>query len=444
VATDKQGKAAMHNLFRAALVPLSFCFALSAQAQHPGVPPASTPTSTPASAPSSAPTSAPALPPASYPSKPTFSPEELPAPPKGIVDVYTILGTNGLRFVPNLPVEAALFEAGAQSNEPEETLHAVSDSKGLARFAFTKYAPGKIIKAYTEYKGVAFESDPFELSDKTGSANLIGVFDVSNNGGQITLGSGSFLMVSFDEGIMTFLMRMIIENRSDTAFMSASGNFPIPLPKGAFGAQSADSPYYETQITGENQSEIAFNTKTKPILPGQMQVLVQFHMSPPEESSLDFDMTLPFPATMFGVQAQNDPPIGDVVVEGMPVATEVIAPKGEIQKFKGTKGPLLNKSFSVSLTGLPYGKGFENTLIYGAIFAFIAFALFLFLTVPKNEDLDPKKSKIDPQQAERERLYRELVTLEQGKQQGKVTPERYQKQREDKLKRLVTLTRLNT
>ena len=156
-------------------------------------------------------------------------------------------------------------------------------------------------------------------------------------------------------------------------------------------------------------------------------------------------MTLPFPATAFGVQAQNEPTIGSLVVAGMGEAVEVSAPKGEIQKFIGTKGPLMEKNLSVSLSGLPYGKGFEVTAVYGAIIAFIAFALFLFLSVPKNTDEpEAKKTRVDPRQAERDRLYRELVVLEQGKQQGKVTPERYQKQREDKLKRLVTLARLDS
>jgi hypothetical protein len=432
----------MHNLLRTALWPLSLCLVLSAQAQ-----PTSAPTSTPAStsAPTSTPTSTPVLPPATYPSKPTFDPAELPVPPAGVIDVYTILGTNGLRFVPELKVEAALFPGDAQTNEPEETIVVTSDAKGLARLVFTKYAPGKLVKAYTTYKGISFESDPIEIPEKTGAANLIGVFEVSNSSNQITLSNGSFLMVSFDEGILTFLMRFIIENRSDTAFISPSGNLPIMLPKGAFGAQAMESPYYETSITGENQSEIAFNTKSKPILPGQTVFVTQFHLSPPEDSSLDFDMTLPFPATSFGVQAQNEPAIGSLVVVGMEAASAVTAPKGEIRKFIGTKGPLMGKNLSVSLSGLPYGKGFQTTVVYGAIIAFIALALFLFLSVPKNtNEQEAKKNRVDPREEERERLFRELVVLEQGKQQGKVTPERYQKQREDKLKRLVILARLNS
>jgi hypothetical protein len=426
----------MHSLLRTALWPLSLCVVLSVQAQPTSVPSAT-------STPTSMPTSAPVLPPASYPSKPTFNPEELPVPPVGIIDVYTILGTNGLRFVPGLKVEAALFPS--KGNEPEETITVTSDAKGLARLAFTKYAPGKLVKAFTSYKGVSFESDPIEIPEKTGAANLIGVFEVSNSSNQITLGGGSFLMISFDEGIMTFLMRFIIENRADTAFISPNDNLPIFLPKGAFGAQAMESPYYETVINGENQSEISFNTKSKPILPGQMTFLMQFHVSPPEDSSFSFDMALPFPATSFGVQAQNEPKIGSLIVTGMGDAIEVSAPKGEIQKFIGTKGPLMDKKLSVSLSGLPYGKGFEFIVIYGGIIAFLALALFLFLSVPKNiNEAASNKSRLDPKQPERERLFRELIVLEQGKQQGKVTPERYQKQREDKLKRLVNLARLDT
>lgn len=405
--------------------------------------PQSQPESAPASVPASQPESAPASAPVSLPANP--SPEalkNLPKPPKGVVDVYVVGATGERKFLPGIEVIAVIFPAGSQGGgEPEERLSQTTDENGLARFFFQKPDPDKVVRVFARYNSVLFEGTPFALQKDTGSAVPIEVYSRSTDAKNIRLGEDSYIAIFMEEGVLSVEQMISFENQGDTTYVTKNGKLVIPLLPGAFGIRAAQNPNVAAEVEGESQNKLSLDLVSKPLLPGRTDMLIRYHLTAPEEADFSLELPLPFPAKGFLVAVHNEPPLESLTVQGFPPAKEVTPPGGGHQKFLIAQGLPASQSLFIEFKGSPYGKPVLIPAALGLAALIVVVGLWLAITLPKGAAPEAKKTSKAAMKEEKEKLFQELVGLERGRIQGKITEERYKKRREETMRKLIALSR---
>ncbi len=344
--------------------------------------------------------------------------------PNGSVSIRVIRGDMSNPVV-NHPVE---MNAAGRS----QTVN--TDSEGRAQF--DNLAPGTPVKFATDVDGQHLESQEFPIQPQGGIRMLLVAGGQPGEGaappapavpavtGTVVIGGESRIVIEPNDGTVSVYYILDIVNGT-TSPVNPAKPFAFTLPSEALGTTVIQG---SSPLASNNGRDV---TVAGPFPPGTTEVQVGAEYA---VGNGTIEIAQPFPAETQQVvviakkagdmklASPQFSRVEDTVIEGTAVVL-------------GMGGALpAGQPFSLTITGLPHHSSVPRTItlvLAGVIVLFGAWALTAS-TGDDRERMSERKRLI----AKREKLFQDLMRLEQDHRRGRIEGPRYTERREDLLQSL--------
>ncbi len=344
--------------------------------------------------------------------------------PVGTVTVRVVRGSM-TNVVPNHPVELS----GAPS-----ALEARTNEQGRAEFPGLR--PGTTVSARTTVDGEQLESQPFVVPSSGGIRVALVAGAGASSGappaaaggalspapttartpaqrGAVSLGAQSRIVIEMgDEALSVFNILEIVNTA--TAAVEPAAPLVFELPPGAVGAGALEGSGAPTSVEGTRV------TVTGPFPPGS--TLVQFGYSLPITGpTLSLEQKLPVPLAQFSMMAQK---VGDMAVRSPQIAEHRDMPV-QGQTFIVGKGPAVPAGGTIALafSGLPHQPLWPRNVGLALAVAILAGGVWGSLRTRHHTAGEADRRR--RLEARRDRLFSELVAIEEQHRAGTIDEERY-------------------
>jgi hypothetical protein len=340
----------------------------------------------------------------------TASFEALPAGKRYVVRTIAH-GTPGDGAAFDLPVKGGISVPVQIRFTEEQSLE--------ARFEGVAGGPGKIYVASVQAGGRRYLSAPVMLTDTLGAATGIFIYPqlvMSFHGGS-----------ELDDQRMFFQLQISLINPTNSPRDPGPDGLKIPLPRGFRGASVDEALASRVKVLDDGV------VWRGPLPPGQKDLVVGFSLDV-SEGRLTFDLPLPLGAW----QSQ-------IVFEDLPGVTFEVPPSARRDKRRGQGGRNFvvltdiniepGKSMVLGLSGLPQPMLWQRwapPLLGLVVLGLLGWA---GLGIVRGTRAGPAGAE-----AERERLYGELVTLEQRFADKQLDAARFERERTALIARIAALS----
>jgi hypothetical protein len=333
--------------------------------------------------------------------------------PQGHVSVRLIRGQLS-NNIPGHPVE---MHAGSK------VFTVKTDENGRADFAGV--AAGMTVHAVAVVDGERLESQEFAwpaeggirmmlvATDKTASVPAP-VFQPQT--GNVVLGDQTRIIIELgDEALQVFYL-LDIQN-SARAPVNPANAFIVAMPSGAQGTSLMGGPP-QTQVTqGERL------TVPGPFPPGQTSVQVAYSF-PYTSGNVSFSQVMPVPVASVAVLAKK---VGDMTLASPQLPT-VQEREFEGEKYILGQGPPIaaGGTLTVNISGLPHHNPAPRYIALGLVGVIFTVACWTAVRVPRTP---ADHARIKQLTSRREKIFAELLKLEQQRRAGTVDAPRYAEKR---------------
>jgi len=295
------------------------------------------------------------------------------------------------------------------------------DKRFEGRFSSIPAAPDKVYLARATSGGAVYNSPPFQLTPGKGATVAIPIFPHQDIRFHVA--------GSLDDRFMHFQGMFTVSHGSFVPYDPGPDGFLIPLPKSFVGAN-----------VPEEQSRLVKVISGRGLVwksvipPGGIQVTAAFTV-PVDEGAFDFDMDLPNGA--FNSDLRIEHTKGMQVRVGGNLAGE-IQTRADGREFYVIPDINLspNQRLLVKVSGMPHVPRWRRQArlaagVIALVFLFWALSAVLFRTRRTAEPKSPEEM--------RERLLDELADLERRKRAGQIAGPRYQRSRDQLVRKLEPL-----
>ena len=336
--------------------------------------------------------------------------------PVGTVTVRVVRGSM-TNVIPNQPVE--LSGAGAP-------LTATTNAQGRAEFPGLR--PGLTVQATTTVDGERLQSQQFTVptsggirvalvaTDPAASKDAAGgAAPAAQAGtGNVSLGDQSRFVVEMgaDEALNVFYILEVVN--SAQAPVQPAAPLVFELPADARGAGTLEGSGGQVTVAGTRVSVQG------PFAPGS--TVIQFGYSLPiAGATVSLEQKLPVELAQFSLMAQK---VGDMEVQSPQIAEHRDMPV-QAQTFIVGKGPAVPAGGTIAITfsGLPHQPVWPRNVALALAVTILAGGVWAGLRARK-----PTAGEVDRRRrldAKRDRLFTELVGLEEQHRAGTLAPDRY-------------------
>jgi hypothetical protein len=135
------------------------------------------------------------------------------------------------------PMAGVGVEIGHAAGKGIETVHAVTDDRGVAHFAELKADTTTVYAALVASNGLRIGTPTFALEAKRGAVGEIKLPGRTDSLSVLRIASSSRMLVELREEAIGVLQNLVIENTSDKIFDPGPRGLFIPLPEGFTGAE---------------------------------------------------------------------------------------------------------------------------------------------------------------------------------------------------------------
>jgi hypothetical protein len=310
-------------------------------------------------------------------------------------------------------------------------LTAKTNEQGRAEFPGLR--PGTTVKAVTTVSGERLESQPFTVPPSGGIRVALVATDAAieqraaedrqlaqapAQAGMVVFGDQSrFVIEMGDEALSVFYILEVV----NTARVAVQPTRPLlfELPDTAQGAGVLEGSGGKTTVAGTRV------TVTGPFAPGS--TLVQFGYSLPiKGATLELQQKLPVALSQFSLMAQK---VGDTEIRSPQVAEHRDMPV-QGQTFFVGKGPGLPEGGTIALTfsGLPHQPIWPRNVALALAGAILLGGLWgMRRRKPTSGEIDRRRRL----ESKRDRLFGDLVALEEQHRAQTVDAERYEARRRE-------------
>src|SRR4051812_47315821 len=335
--------------------------------------------------------------------------------PVGTVTVRVVRGSM-TNVVANQSVE--LSGAGAP-------LTATTNAQGRAEFPGLR--PGLTVQATTTVDGERLQSQQFTVPTSGGIRVALVATDPASKGstggaapppqaqtGAVVLGDQSRFVVEMgpDEALNIFYILEVVNG--GRAPVQPPEPLVFELPDAARGAGALEGSAAQVTIAGTRVSVQG------PFAPGA--TLVQFGYSLPiTGATVSLEQKLPVELAQFSLMAQK---VGGMEVQSPQIAEHRDMPV-QAQTFIVGKGPAVPAGGTIAITfsGLPHQPVWPRNLALGLAVTILAGGLWASVRARK-----PTAGEVDRRRrldAKRDRLFTELVAIEEQHRAGALAPDRF-------------------
>jgi hypothetical protein len=332
--------------------------------------------------------------------------------PEGHVSVRLIRG----QLSNNLPGHPVELHAGSK------VITVKTDENGRADFSGV--AAGTSVKAVAVVEGERLESQEFPwpseggirlmlvATDKTAGAPAP-VFQAQS--GNVVLGDQTRVIIDLaDEALQVYYL-LDIQN-SARAPVNPPKTLLLDMPTGAQG----------TTIMGGPPTAIARGERVTvmgPFPPGQTSVQLAYAF-PYTNGDVSFTQTLPIPVGSVAVLMKK---VGDMTLSS-PQLPSVQERDFEREKYVLAQGPPIaaGGNLTITVSGLPHHNPAPRRIALATVSAIFALAAWAAVRTPRQPSDSGRLKQLTNK---RERIFAELMKLEQQRRAGTVDPARYGERR---------------
>jgi hypothetical protein len=297
-----------------------------------------------------------------------------------------------------------------------------TDENGRAEFSGV--APGTAVKAVAVVDGERLESREFPWPADGGIRLMLvatakggdappPVFQAVE--GNVAFGDQTRVIIDVGDGSVQVYYLLDIQNTARTP-VNPREALSIDMPNGALS----------TSILGGAPQAIARGdrvTVTGPFGPGQTEVQVAYRL-PVSSGEVTFEQTLPLAVPGLALLMKKT---GDVSLTS-PQLPNVQERDIEGDTYILAQGPAIpaGGTLAVTITGLPHHSTLPRTLALGAAAAVLGIG---FWSAMRGRRAGPDTARVKQLSSRREKLFNELVRLEQQRRAGNLDAARYAERR---------------
>lgn len=312
---------------------------------------------------------------------------------------------------------------------------AKTDATGRA--TFSGLTPGTQVRAFTEVDGEKLMSVPFEIG-ATGGARVLLAAGLEQAAaerqkaaeaaakappvkGTVVFGGNSQLVFEFqDDGLSAFYLLEIVNTARVP--VDLGGPLVFDVPRAAVQTSLLEESTKQASVSGTRV------TVTGPFAPGTTPLQIAFRLP---HSSSTLDVTQAWPVALQGLTVIVQKVGGD-----MHIASPQFAQTGERQLqaglfLVGTGGALSSgQTLAMTISGLPHESTWPRDLALGAAIAIILAGFWLARGGGNAEALRAQL------RSRRDRLFNELVALEEQHRAGRIDARAYEQRRQTLMQQL--------
>ncbi len=333
--------------------------------------------------------------------------------PDGTVSVRVVRGqiTN---VVPGQPVELVVNGASRGGT---------TDEGGHAQFAGV--TPGASLKAVATVGGERIESQPFSMPEKGGVRMVLaaGAGPVTPGApavaGSVVLGGETRIVIEFDDDAMNVFYLLDVVNAA-AAPVNPSRPIVFDLPADAAGATVLQGSSPQASVKGRRV------TFAGPFNPGRTSAQVAYQVTV-EGGNLTLEQRFPAAIDMVSVAVQK---VGDLRVRSAQLAQQQDVP-AEGKTYVVGNGPALpaDRPLTIELSGLPHHETWPRDVALVLAVAILGVGLWASLGRSRSAEA-ARRGELEER---RDRLFAELLRLEQDKRAGRIEADAYARRRGDLL-----------
>ncbi len=319
-----------------------------------------------------------------------------------------------------LPVKLTVLQRSPAIGERRTLLHAVTDPRGVARFATLTADSEHWFVATVEHAGAAYASAPFQLDPAHGSRVIIPIFPSTSDLGSMSLSVHCFVLLSLRDDVIHVDLVLRVLNQGERTWLPAGYRLSLPAGWRAFSVPDPGAAPRFVEVPGGAELVGAMP-------PGEHEVALSFQLANPAHGFLPWtqretetiELVAPPRVVHTGVWIERHPGLR-LAVDGFAVPRSARAPDG-------TPGLLVESTWAgpadvppvvpIRLDGMPLRGGGPFFTIFGSL-VLLAWGL-AGLTRPTPAS---RPVLVDVDRA-RARLLEEIATLERALGAGFIGPQ---------------------
>lgn len=324
---------------------------------------------------------------------------------------------------PGLPVKLTVLQRSPAVGERRTLLHAVTDPRGVARFATLTADSEHWFVATVEHGGAAYASEPFQLDPAHGSRVFIPIFPSTSDLGSTSLSVRCFVLLSLRDDVIHVDLVLRVLNEGERTWLPAGYHLSLPAGWRALSVPDPSATPRFVEVPGGAELVGA-------LPPGEHEAALSFQLANPahgflpwtQRESATIELVAPPRVVHAAVWIERLPGLR-LGVDGFAVPRSARAPDG-------TPGLLVESTWAgpadvpavvpIRLDGMPLRGGAPFFTILGSL-ALLAWGL-AGLSRPSPTS---RPAEVDVERA-RARLLEEIATLERALGVGFIGPQTHE------------------
>jgi len=337
--------------------------------------------------------------------------------------------------LPDGTVSVRVVRGEISNTLPKQTVELIVDGKSrtaqtddAGRAQFSGVPPGASAKAVVTVDGERIESEPFRVPDK-GGVRLMLTASASPAAagppvaGTVTFGGNSRIDIELDDDLLTVFYVLDIVNNGAVPVNPATP-IAFDLPPGAVSATVLEGSTPQAKVAGTRVSVAG------PFKPGRTSVQVAYQLPSAGGSQT---LVQQFPATLdaFAIAVQK---VGDLRLQS-PQVTEQRDVPAEGKTYVLGNGPAVpaGRAVTLELTGLPHRETWPRNVSLVLAVAILGVGAWMAFGRSSEDGTAARRRDLERQ---RDRLFADLLALEQANRSRKVDADVYADRRADLMRTL--------
>lgn len=326
--------------------------------------------------------------------------------------------------LPDGTVSVRVVRGDISNTLPKQTVELIVDGKSrtaqtddAGRAQFSGVPPGASAKAVVTVDGERIESEPFPVPDKGGvrlmlTASAGPAASGPPVAGTVTFGGNSRIDIELEDDLLTVFYVLDIVNNG-AAPVNPATPIAFDLPPGAVSATVLEGSTPQAKVAGTRVSVAG------PFKPGRTSVQVAYQLPSAGGSQT---LVQQFPATLdaFAIAVQK---VGDLRLQS-PQVTEQRDVPAEGKTYVLGNGPAVpaGRAVTLELTGLPHRETWPRNVSLVLAVAILGVGAWMAFGRSSEDGTAARRRDLERQ---RDRLFADLLALEQANRSRKVDADVY-------------------
>ena len=330
------------------------------------------------------------------------------------------------------PIPGRLVQLGQVTKESAlKVLRASSNEAGVARFEGLTTGEGTGYAALTEHQGVRLSTEPFRMEAGTGMRGQIRAIGRTSDPSVLRYDNRTRLIVEVGEDALQVMEELILKSASARAFEPAGDGLLVPLPEGFEGAREIEGGVPLDVRAGQGAALRTMVTATP------TRVRVGFVVPAGGSRDVELRQKLPFPfeGALLLVPASTNLTVDGSGLRERPAQADA---QGNAVKLYEIDPIPAGRDLILTVRGLP-ALDRKGRNIAGVICLLLVAAAII--GSPRPQKVVRAVASAAQLAERREKLFGELVTLEQQRRQAKAKDASLEDRRQELVAKLENVYR---